>query len=245
MGQNTSRHTLRVEASVALGGWRIDTIKLSYSRASCCGMVRRCTLAKLTFPHEGYELLGGKHECTARNGLSLPVNKLKDKDGETAVRIKCSYEGALLYTATLPLKRLLYIVTKSVEEGRALQFSLICDDDGIFRDLFCNGWRCRSNDCGMSYGQDEWHTEAIMESEQQQEQERWVHRSLHLAPRFRTRVAGPGQCFIEYMQIHFSVRISLDDPRKKLHIRGHQKDVQECNLYVRELLAKWRSDETS
>lgn len=82
------------------------------------------------------------------------------------------------------------------------------------------------------------------EEQQEQEAELWVHRSIHVAPRFKERLAGPGECFLEYLRQHYSVLINLEDSRKKLHIKGLKNPTEECNLYVRDLLAKWKREET-
>ena len=72
----------------------------------------------------------------------------------------------------------------------------------------------------------------------------WVHKAIHVAPRFRSRLAGPDESFLNYLRCHYAVLVFLENSKKKLHIKGLKKNALECNLYVRELLDKWRRDET-
>lgn len=83
------------------------------------------------------------------------------------------------------------------------------------------------------------------EGHQDHEAEIWVHRAIHVASRFRDRLAGPDEYFLEYLRHHYSVLVYLENARKKLHIKGLKKDAEECNLFVRGLLEKWKRDEAA
>lgn len=86
--------------------------------------------------------------------------------------------------------------------------------------------------------------EARKDISQEQEAEIWVHRSIHVTPRFRDHLAGPDECFLEYLRCHYSARIYLKTSRKNTIVKGLKENADEGNLYMRDLLAKWRRDET-
>lgn len=65
-----------------------------------------------------------------------------------------------------------------------------------------------------------------------------VRRSLLVPRRFKERLAGPGECFLEYLRGHHSVMVLQDPARDKLHIKGRKKNVLDCYTAVRALLAE-------
>ena len=70
-----------------------------------------------------------------------------------------------------------------------------------------------------------------------------VRRSLPVPRRFHDKLAGPEECFLQYLRRHHSVDVFDDIKRGKLHIKGGKANVMECYAAVRALLAKWRASE--
>ena len=79
------------------------------------------------------------------------------------------------------------------------------------------------------------------EAVDQEDAARLVRRSLLIPARFRDRLAGAGDYFIEYLEGHHSVKIFQDS--KMWHIKGCKRDVLPCYTSVRELIAEWRRRE--
>ena len=70
-----------------------------------------------------------------------------------------------------------------------------------------------------------------------------VRRSLHIADRFKDRLAGSGDCFLHYLEGHHSVKILRDQRKGRWHIKGHRDNVISCYTSIQELIAKWRRRE--
>jgi len=81
------------------------------------------------------------------------------------------------------------------------------------------------------------------EGAEDEEANRLVRRSLLVPRRFRERLEGPGECFLQYLRGHHSVMVFQDWPRGKLHIKGGKNNVLDCYAAVRTLLAEWRTRE--
>ena len=81
----------------------------------------------------------------------------------------------------------------------------------------------------------------LSEAVNQEDAARLVRRSLLVPARFRDRLAGAGDYFIEYLEGHHSVRIFRDS--KMWHIKGRKRDVLPCYTSVKELIAEWRRRE--
>ena len=79
------------------------------------------------------------------------------------------------------------------------------------------------------------------EAVDQEDAARLVRRSLLVPARFRDRLAGAGDYFIEYLEGHHSVKIFQDS--KMWHIKGCKRDVLPCYTSVKELIAEWRRRE--
>ena len=69
-----------------------------------------------------------------------------------------------------------------------------------------------------------------------------VRRSLHVALRFTDRLAGSGDCFLHYLEGHYSVKI-LRGSKGRWHIKGHKNNVILCYNAIQELIAEWRRRE--
>lgn len=83
-------------------------------------------------------------------------------------------------------------------------------------------------------------TDTLSQFTEVEKAEKWMHRSIHVTPRFRNRLAEPDEYFLEYLRCHYLVLVYLEDSRKKNHVKGTKETAEECNLLVRALLAKWR-----
>ena len=77
----------------------------------------------------------------------------------------------------------------------------------------------------------------------QEDAARLVRRSLLVPARFRDRLAGTGDYFIEYLEGHHSVKIFQDSKRGMWHIKGHKCNVLSCYTSVKELITEWRRRE--
>lgn len=72
-----------------------------------------------------------------------------------------------------------------------------------------------------------------------------MRQSLLVPRRFRVRVAGPEECFLQYLQGYYSVMVLQDSARGKPHINGGKNNVLDCYATVRTLMVEWRAREAS
>ena len=70
-----------------------------------------------------------------------------------------------------------------------------------------------------------------------------VRRSLHVAIRFKDRLAGSGDCFLHYLEGHHSVQILRGPKEGRWHIKGHKDNVIPCYNVIQELIAEWQRRE--
>ena len=150
MGQTTS--VLKVTSRVTVSGdcGPVDAIRLSYGRRSCWGSKRR-SVASFTFPREKW--LQVSPQDTLRNSsaevATVHVGKLREKDGNTPVRVKCLAGKVTVHKVEVSLAELLGRLKCTEGGGKAvLSFSLAGRRlhgsgaaDLAFTALFCNGKR--------------------------------------------------------------------------------------------------------
>ena len=68
-----------------------------------------------------------------------------------------------------------------------------------------------------------------------------VRRSLLVPRRFRERLWGPGEIYVDNLQDWYSVQVFPDPKRGKLHIKGDKDNVLEAYAAVRDLMKAWYS----
>ncbi|XP_050697360.1 uncharacterized protein LOC126985835 isoform X2 [Eriocheir sinensis] len=148
MGQKTSVLKVKAVAEVPAGRPVVDTLTLSYSTRGCWGRGRR-RLARFTFPHRGWVSSLGPQVCRAKEQPLLPLAKLQKKDASTIIKVKCTFRGAPVLAATMPLARLLALGEGTAGGDAALlSFKLAGGENmavqrgAAYTALSCNGRLC-------------------------------------------------------------------------------------------------------
>ena len=149
MGHSTSSLKTSAQVTVVGGSGGVDAIRLSYRRSSCCGRKWK-KIASFSFPGEGRSSEKVVRN-TSSNVANVPLEKLREKDGETPVKITCLAAGIPAFRTELTVSDLLHLLERTRQDNRGyLFFSLVVGAVGnIFQPkapgfvaLFCNGQRC-------------------------------------------------------------------------------------------------------
>lgn len=68
---------------------------------------------------------------------------------------------------------------------------------------------------------------------------RVVRRTLQVPSKFREHLAGTDEWFLKYFRGHHSVLIFMNVVKKRIHIKGAQKNAQDCFNAAKALLSEW------
>lgn len=153
MGHSNSHLKVQAEATVPVGLLSVDALTISRSSARCWGRGSR-RLARFTFQRRGWVSSEGLQMCRAREQQLLPVHRLRQKDGSTAVTLSFSCRGGRVFAATMHLDRLLALLEGAAGGDAALlSLELTVGEDGrTFTAVSCNGWMCSDGGSEWEYG---------------------------------------------------------------------------------------------